>query len=94
MTNSTTKVYDEALQERVRKYMKDPAPGPLLCRARRNILPTRSPCARLRICPWTDRITHTTQKGKRELIADKPLTVKNLVHCAFGGLPHCEVTTE
>lgn len=23
MTNSTTKVYDEALQERVRKYMKD-----------------------------------------------------------------------
>ena len=32
--------------------------------------------------------------GKRELIADKPLTVKNLVHCAFGGLPHCEVTTE
>lgn len=26
MTNSTTKVYDEALQERVRKYMKDGLP--------------------------------------------------------------------
>ena len=36
----------------------------------------------------------TDTQSKRELIADKPLTVKNLVHCAFGGLPHCEVTTE
>ena len=36
----------------------------------------------------------TDTQSKRELIADKPLTVKNLVDCAFGGLPHCEVTTE
>ena len=36
----------------------------------------------------------TDTQSKRELIADKPLTVKNLVHCVFGGLPHCEVTTE
>ena len=36
----------------------------------------------------------TDTQSKRELLADKPLTVKSLVHCAFGGLPHCEVTTE
>ena len=41
-----------------------PAPGPLLCRARQSILPTKSPCARLRICPWTDRITHTHRKAR------------------------------
>ncbi len=37
---------------------------------------------------------HGHGEQKKALIADKPLTVKNLVHCAFGGLPHCEVTTE
>ena len=50
--------------QRQRNPRPHPAPGPLLCRARRNIPPMRSPCARLRICPWTDRITHHTKKGK------------------------------
>lgn len=40
----------------------------------------------------TGEVTDT--ESKKALLADKPLTVKSLVHCAFGGLPHCEVTTE
>ena len=36
----------------------------------------------------------TDTESKKALLADKPLTIKRLVHCAFGGLPHCEVTTE
>ena len=36
----------------------------------------------------------TDTESKKALLADKPLTIKSLVHCAFGGLPHCEVTTE
>ena len=36
----------------------------------------------------------TDTESKKALLADKPLTNKSLVHCAFGGLPHCEVTTE
>ena len=40
----------------------------------------------------TGEVTDT--ESKKALLADKPLTVKSLVRCAFGGLPHCEVTTE
>ena len=40
----------------------------------------------------TGEVTDT--ESKEALLADKPLTVKSLVRCAFGGLPHCEVTTE
>ena len=36
----------------------------------------------------------TDTESKKALLADKPLTIKRLVHCVFGGLPHCEVTTE
>ena len=36
----------------------------------------------------------TDTESKKALLADKPLTVKSLVHCSFGGLLHCEVTAE
>ncbi len=50
-------------------------------------------------CFWQDgedgvSIEVTDTESKKALLADKPLTIKRLVHCAFGGLPHCEVTTE
>lgn len=36
----------------------------------------------------------TDTQSKKELIADKPLTVKRLQRCLFGDLPHCEVTAK
>ena len=40
----------------------------------------------------TGEVTDT--ESKRALIADKPLTVEQLAHHLFGGLPHCEVTAK
>ena len=40
----------------------------------------------------TGEVTDT--QSKRELIADKPLTVEHLARHLYGGLPHCEVTAK